>query len=318
MKVAVISGIVSRVSDEAIQIIMKDDRLPLQLDAIDESIRTEVCLIGRISDGAWEVLGVSFELDWQDLREDTFIGSMACAGYMHMHLRHARRGIWALLRGDRVENLRRLAAGPPPKGTGSLFKAYEMMRLDQAEGECLAALALAEQSSWSTLNEESGHRVSSGLIQAHREYGTSALQARVNLTALNALLMDDKEEKLLERLRQRAERLGTRQPQQFTGRQLFLRELHVEKEAMALKGRILSPAINDDIMSRHGKRWAVMDSERRIDFERRARTASQESAHELEVAKAHVRTQICEFGVEAREVCREQAMPTQQHAVDRR
>ena len=75
-----------------------------------------------------------------------------------------------------------------------------------------------------------------------------------------------------------------------------LPELHAEAEAMALNGRLLSPAINDDTMSRHGKRWAVIDSERRIDFERRARTASQESAHELEVAKAHVCTPIGDFG----------------------
>jgi hypothetical protein len=298
MKVAVVSAITSRVSDEAIKIIMKDDRLPLQLDAIDNSILTEIGKIGQISDGAWEFFGGSFELDWQDLREDTLMATMACAGYIHMHLRYARRGFWALLRGDRLENLRRLAAGPPPKGTGSEFKAYEMMRLDQAEGECLAGLALAAQSSWSTLNEESGHKVSSGLIQSHRDYGTGTLQARVNLTTFSALLADDKDEKLLKRLRQRAGGLDKRQPKHFTGRQLFLRELHVEKKAMVLRGRVLSPTVNDEIMKKHGKRWAVMESMRRIDYEQRAKTASQESADQLELTKAHVRTQI--FDVEVK------------------
>ena len=128
-KMAVVAGICGGVCDEALKLIFKDDRIPRQIGAITLAIRTQIRNVDHLSDAVWIRLGGICDKEWKALRSMTISASIAAAGFIHMHLRRARRGIWAYLQGDRTENLRKLAAGPAPVLCDNVFKMYELMRL---------------------------------------------------------------------------------------------------------------------------------------------------------------------------------------------
>ena len=102
-------------------------------------------------------------------------GSLAAAGYIHMHLRTARRGIWKLLQGDWNENRRVLAAGPPPDKSDSLYKPYEILRTGLGDHYVIDGFKLLWKVSWTTLPEEHGHVKSTNMAASHKGYGAETL-----------------------------------------------------------------------------------------------------------------------------------------------
>ena len=212
-----------------------------------------------------------------------------------MHLRRARRGVWALTPGDREDNLRRLQVGPALPGFGADFKIYEMVRIDDAMSESMDGLELLSRAGWSTLDEESGHRISSGLAQAHRQYGARTLQAWSQVCAFDIMTAKDAKSEKLALLRSRLDVLSKRNVNYFSGRQLYLRELNEEVGRQKAIGRNVAADVSQFIMKRHSKRWHAMASAVRADFERRARQEQKELAAALQRQKRELRDQIAEL-----------------------
>lgn len=294
-KLALVAGIISPVADKALALILGDDRLPLMLPEIDAVINAELRKIVDVMDDVWGFLANAVSDELTQLRDQCFISALACAGYTNMHLRHARRGVWALLQGDRQDNLRRLLEGPAPSGSGTLFKIYELLRIDGAVSECLDGLEMLSRASWATLDEESGHRITSALAQAHREYGAGTLQARAQVCSFNVMISMDAKAKKLAVLRLRFNALSKRNVKYFTGRQLFLRELNEEVARQKVIGRYTAPGAAGTIMSRHGARWHALASNVRVDFEQRAKEEQGSLLAELEQKRTALRRKIQEL-----------------------
>ena len=97
----------SGVSDSVLQLIMKDDRLPLLLPEIDEAIQRALQKVCDISPSVWAFLGKVTEVAPSKLRSDAMTAAVTSAGYMLERIRAARCGAWALLQGDRLANIRK-------------------------------------------------------------------------------------------------------------------------------------------------------------------------------------------------------------------
>jgi len=287
--IAVLAGLSARVADEPLKLIFKDDRLPMQLEEIDRVLDAEVKRISDLSDAFWQRMEVITEMDLREIRSQTLGCSEAAAGYVKMNLRHARQGVWNYLAGDREAKLRELEAGPPPLGSGTVFKMYEMLRLEGAMGECLEGLALLAKAGWSTQDEESGHKITSALIQLHRQYGARTLQARALVSSFAPLLTLTKDEKRLIALNKKLQVRQNKKPNYFTGRQLFLQELNTEAAAQRIAGRGVPLDIADQIIHGHGDRWHAMRPQRREDYEARAADERKEKKQLLQAEMDSIR-----------------------------
>ena len=163
------------------------------------------------------------------------------------------------------------------------------MQLHGFEGLCLDGLRLLGQASWTTLGEESGHRVASGLHRLHNQYGTATLQSRTMLCQFAALLTSSPEARRLAAMQRRLARCDAVQLQRFTGRQLYLRELNEEAARQRATARDIPADISVQIMRRHGARWQALQPHRRVEYETRARAAREQAHEQLEFRKRTLR-----------------------------
>ena len=146
------------------------------------------------------------------------------------------------------------------------------MDLDAAAGGRLGLrrLELLSKASWTTLNEEVAHNVASGLMRAHRAYGSATLQSRSQLIQFQPLVSQAPLEKRLAEKQQQLARVDAKQPAKFTGRQLYVRELNCEAQEQRLRGKQVPDDIHIEILARHGARWAALSGNRKREYEEKA------------------------------------------------
>ena len=239
---------------------MRDDRLPRQHSEIDAAISQEIENIYNISDAAWAFLAASVEIGTFELRDACCKGTLTAAGYVGMHLRHARRGVWSLLPGDRKANVLAFRAGPKPANESqTLFKVWTLMQLQEVD-LVLEGLEFLSKA----------HNVASGLMRAHRAYGSATLQSRSQLIQFQPLVSQAPLEKRLAEKQQQLARVDAKQPAKFTGRQLYERELTCEAQEQRLRGKQVPDDIHIEIMARHGARWAALSGNRKREYEEKA------------------------------------------------
>ena len=91
---------------------MKDDRVPLMLQQLDAAMMEEMSYMSHIGGGIWKILGRIAGVPAQSLRGEAISAALVIIGYIKAQLREAREGAWALLQGDRRNNLMDLSNGP--------------------------------------------------------------------------------------------------------------------------------------------------------------------------------------------------------------
>jgi hypothetical protein len=112
------------------------------------------------------------------------------------------------------------------------------------------------------------------------------VQARAQVIQFRPLVTKSKEERQLEVALYRCECLQRRNPNYFTGRQLFLQELNGQVEMFRGSGRIVEDNVDKQIMRLHGGRWHAMTHERRADYEARAQTKREVAWDDLHAARS--------------------------------
>jgi hypothetical protein len=155
------AALCSSVCDKPLLMMMKEDRLPRQLPEIDAAMSDELAKVQHLTDATWAFFAAFVEMDTFELRDACCKGSLTAAGCIGMHLRHARRGVWALLQGDRKANALDFSAGPKAASENqTLFEIWTLLQLREID------LAL------------------DGLELISREYGSATLQSRSQLVQL--------------------------------------------------------------------------------------------------------------------------------------
>ena len=163
---------------KALSMIMEDDRLPLQLPALDKVLSDELQAIHDITANAWDALAKIVDCEPGTLRDRCCQGSLTSVAYINYRLRIARKDVWKLIQGDRRANVLEFAVGPQPKQRDSvLFKIHELVRLGEIE-TVLDGLELLSKASWTTLPEEQQNRIHSGLMKVHKTMEAPLLQSR--------------------------------------------------------------------------------------------------------------------------------------------
>jgi hypothetical protein len=285
-------AISSRVPDALLTMMMNDDRLPMQIDSIDEELADELGHISHLPNRVWQELASVFGLTWHQLRSDCMAASLTAAGYIQSKLRQARKGVWQLLRGDRRQNILDLAKTTSPPDDEVMFKIWELMRLGFGINLCLEGLAALSKVSWTTLSVEQGHASASGLMKMHREYGRATLMARSMIMQFQPLLRELPEERRLREAEKQYDTLGRKQPQRINGRHLFIKELNMMASQYKSQGKQVPKDVSRQIIKNHGKRWALQEPSVQSDYHRRAEETRQEADQDLQVRRDMLATRI--------------------------
>lgn len=279
-----IVGMGSHLSDSVLAMILADDRLPLLLPHIDSKIIGELDKVVALPMPIWDVVGSIAAVPGASLRGATIAAATTSAGYIHGHLRSARRGAWALLGGDRCANLKALASGPCPEHDEVMFKIWEMMRLGMGVGLIVEGLEALSRCSWTTMAEEQGHVAASSLMRLHRQYGVETLQGRAMVLQCRPLFAPSKIEKQIRQKEIQLQAVSRKQVRRISGRQLFLRDLHRETGKLRSSGRAVPSTIVKSLFAKHGKRWRALTVAQRRRFDARVR-AARDDAEEAKFAR---------------------------------
>jgi hypothetical protein len=192
-----------------------------------------------------------------------------------------------LLQGDKENNIDMMMAAPVPEEVNT-WKLYEIMRLQLGKTVVLDLLACMDRASWTITPTEQGHVAASGVMRRHKEYGIETLIPRSNLIQMRPLLHDGAEAKALAAKERKLVAINRKNPNYFTGRQLFVQELNAEVAKFRRDGRVVLPKIEIAIMKGHAKRWRDMDGHRREEYERRAKLARTDKEDEIRDRRTEV------------------------------
>ena len=274
--VTVMMSVSACVSESILAVVLKDDRLPLILPEVDRITEAELDFLAKVPTSVWNVLAGVAGGSGPKLRHDCIAGAVTSAGFVHGHLREARKGPWALLKGDWRANLRHLARQPEPVGDEVLYKIHKLMQFG-LEDLCMDGLEKLSRCSWTTMAEEQGHVAASSLLKLHKQYGIQTLQCRAMVCQARPLFAENPIHKKIDAKSKQKEALTSKQTNRITGRHLFLRGLHREADRMLSDGRSMPSDMRNTIFMKHGGRWNNLHPEKKAKFDDQVEHARDEA-----------------------------------------
>ena len=162
--------------------LMKDDRAVPKMDNLEKILDTQTNTIFEISGFAWKRFhSTTPELveGWEDLCQLARRCTLSFVAGLHVRVLDRMKALpWSLLRGDRLDNLRKLLAGPRPTERCS-FCIYQLVRRFNFPLErILPALKLLEQIGWTTNIAEQCHASVALMKRYHPEASHETLVVR--------------------------------------------------------------------------------------------------------------------------------------------
>ena len=152
-----------RLSENFVALLLEDDRLPLRLPLIDETLAKDQEYIANLPDFILSEFSVLCGVPSRKLRSSIMERVLIQRGYLEVRLKEVRQPPWSLLGRDSLAKLEALCAGQPPAEDISL-KIYRLYHMGFPLGTNHEALELLEQcpfttkKTWKSLMP--GHKVS--------------------------------------------------------------------------------------------------------------------------------------------------------------
>jgi hypothetical protein len=284
-------AISSFVSDAALALLLEDDRVPRQWEALQIEICDELAYLNGLPMEIWSLVAVGCSLSSFDLRSKCVQGGYIQASFIFWRLRAATRLPWSLVIGDRRQNLLDLAAGPSP-GDLTSWKIYQLMQLGFPIDQLLDGVELLSRLSWSSKPVEEGHASASALMKLHHRYGEAQMKARAMVCQSRSLFSRSHLEKRVSELESRMARLRKRDPGKITGKAIYVKELFSLVSQKKQEGRTLALDVTNKVIAKHGERWEAMSDIRKRQYLQKAIEARSESRDQLSAEMELVESEL--------------------------
>jgi hypothetical protein len=262
-----------------ISTLLKDDRVPKQLGAIDEKIRSNLARVAGITDDVLRPLGALCARGALYIRDAAIEAAATQAAYTFEKMEDLRRPPWSLLQGDREANLNQLARGELP-GEVTSRKIYRLVKVGFPMQTLLDGLHLMSMMPHSSAFIEKPHSDACSIIRRHKEYGEETLSSRSMVKHMQVHVIEDADVRKRRVLQGRIERLRRKNPNKINARHLYVTDLVQTSEesrvARADPGRPMVKAI----FKHHGRLWLKMRRIDKANYENRLE-AAREAKKEL-------------------------------------
>jgi hypothetical protein len=286
LRYSAIASIAANACDAVLLELLEDDRLGKRLPEVEEKLQEELSWIASIEPFVWQRLA-SFVpgLTSATLKNDCIWAANISASFMERKALSVARGLpWSLARGDMNSNLDQLLHGPPPVDP-TAQKIKKLLELGYSRRLLMEGLDRLGDVHWSTTIVEQGHGSASVIHKAHRFYGVEMLCQRSMIHMMRSLFPTQAEEVASQRLENRLDALGRKQPQKITGRHVFLAECMELAAAGPVEHR--GPR-GQSIMRLHGSLWNALGEADKRRYDTRASQLAQERREELEEKAASI------------------------------
>jgi hypothetical protein len=287
----VVSAISSWLSDSVLQLLLEDDRVPMQIDLIDAEILTELDYITNMPEPIMQVLAQAARCSSRILRSEITSAALVSASYTGWKLRPAKQLPWSLCGHDRAHKVRQLMTKPRPIEP-TAQKIYDLMVLQFPIETILEGIRLLESISWSSTPTEQGHLPASKLVQSHRTYCQDSVRCRAVLSSCRPLLAPTAEQVKQRVLAHKLERLNRRQPQKFGGRQAYFQEVMVQAKELKLSEGHPNCKVQNTLMAKHGAKWQKLSDVAKQKYQKHADHGAVQTFKDLEEAKDNVRGEL--------------------------
>ena len=304
-KLVLVTALSSRPSDEALSLLMRDDRVPLILPALEDKLARGVGFVECLSQELVDWIAPFGGFSGRALRNKIVAAAHAQAAYFMRRLRAAREPPFSLIHGDRLQNVQGLLVGERPTETNSAKLWEHMRRGGCTPDEALAIIDMIAEAGWSSKTVEEGHAASAVLMRYH-SYTEATMRQRAFIVQVRPFFMLPQGKRKLLRLEHRAERAARRQHGRINGRHLYVRKLCcIAREKEWATGHV-PHKVKTRIVKLHGKLWRGMAFTRRQQLHAEAarlrHDASEATARNLQqlrLAISRVRDALVEEALQA-------------------
>ena len=291
----ILAGISAHVSESCLALLLDDNRVALNLDSFEVAMNEELAWISNIPRCVWGMLDKVAHCGSRVLCSDTLAAAHVQKAFVNNRFIETAKGLpWCLCRGDLNLNLRNLKDGPMPYEP-TAFKIWTLMQepICWPLDELVRGLKLMGDCPWTTTSTEQQHASATLIKRYHPDYVQDTVMHRAMVHSLRRLVPSRSEdEKQVEILRAKLQKLASKSPAKISGRQVFFKQMVALAQTWRQQGRALGNNWQHKIMTRHGVAWQNVSQERKAAYEREAHVARERKAHLLEDLIADVNNQL--------------------------
>ena len=268
-------AIVSRVSDAALGLLMEDNRVVKQYDALCLALAEEQLWVSKVRPYTWDCLAAVGETEAETLRSECIAAAHTSFHFFWRRvLQPAGELPWSLARGDLDQNLETLAAAEKP-AERIAQQIWLLLKVGYNRVQLRQLLRLLGEVPWTNLIVEQQHGSLAALRRFHPEYGQETLCCRATLKLLSRLLPQHaEEERQLEDNRVELAKLRRKQPEKAGGRQLFIAEGFQHIQSVESAPEHAGLGFQKKIFQELSHEWSDMPWSLRDEYSARARTVA--------------------------------------------
>lgn len=301
-KFVVVAAVSSHVSDGWLTELLKDGRVPLNMDALEAALQSQYEWLVKLPIGVWKLLAAVAGVSGTALRTMVMESGHVQIGFLHNRvIKHARAMPWALCIGDIEENLKHLKASEEPDDLVT-WKIWRLLQLGYSMHQLVNAVSLLADIQWHTVTTEQLHGSMATLHRYHPDYGQETLCLRAVIHAMRRLVPVPLDvEKDVAKLRSALEKLKGRRSGTMGGRQVYFADLMGVAKEWQAQGRNVPDNIRKVIMKAHGARYKQLTEEQRRVYDARAASHVAETQDAVHDQITHLRAKIQQLDAEVEE-----------------
>ena len=262
LKFVAITAVSSTVSERALGLLLKDDRLPMQLGTIDDAINQAVATVQAFGKDIWDAVAACSGLTGTVLRDACVRSACLQLSFIESYVRQARRAPMDLLQGDRNQNLNQLMVSGKPLEENA-GKLWDLLQLGWPRHDILQNMELWWQASWSAKITEDAHVSASGTMRFHSELTRKNLQSRSVVAQFRPLVSTDAVAAKVSKISGRLAKLDAKRPHRFTGRQALVSQLVSTAKASSYGTSHGMRKVSKTVFKKHGALWKQLSTKRR-------------------------------------------------------
>eukprot|EP00971_Amphidinium_carterae_P152011 3012899-Amphidinium_carterae.1 len=178
-------GLVASVPESVMTMLVTDNRLLMQLDAVRDTVTVELEFILAISEGVWKRFASFCKSHGHILRNLVVRAALVSTSYMSRKIFEVAEELpWDLALGDLDSNLSELASLPTPPEEVVSNKLWTLAAAGYPKPRLLQCLHLLKCTSWTSHLTERLHASAAVVRKRHSEYTSDTLRARAFLHSL--------------------------------------------------------------------------------------------------------------------------------------
>ena len=279
---ATVVGLSSYVSDSFLAKVLKDSRVALTQQSLQEVLWNEFEFLDVLPQQFWDMLSGPVQLTSQAARSGVIAGALISWSFLEWRVLLVASSLpWRLCSGNVEANVDELLRQEEPPEAGIASKIWVLGQAGYNRTRLVRAVQLLGQCSWTSAFTEKQHGSTSVIKKRHPDYGDNHLTARAFTHTFAQMLPSPSASDLRrQQILQKLCRTLDKNPNRITGRQVYL--AHVmqkarDKEASCPKQPRYRRA---KIMKLHGQQWQSLPEESKASWDRQAafeRSAARQS-----------------------------------------